>query len=463
MIKKKSLKILLILSIVLLSFTSIVQATEVTEEVENQDASLLVSEGPSDTLISTQEESLDESLISPSGDGEIDVIYEEDTNAISTLPEIVEHDVYVATNDYTLAENEHINGNVYIMANKVTINGYIEGNVFILAQEVNINSPCRIEKTLYIAANNINFKGGYLFDIYATANTINFTTNAYAIRDVKFAANTINLAGYFGRNLDLSANTINVDFQDLKVQNNFTYSAPEEIKDVQRNVEGEVNYTPAEKVEVKNVILDKLTSLIQVLVFALIVASLLIFVFKKYPAKSANVLELHPVKAFLYGLLVIVCVPILSILLFITLFGACLGGALLFSLAAVLTISNIIVALACARKLKGEDKKATLLFTILFVLIIWVLKLIPIIRVVVNIVVPILGTGIFTLAVLEKSDSKGTDSKSIDKVEYGKEELEEIKAEEKAIKEEKKVQKAESKTEKKPTTKKATNNSTKKK
>ena len=461
MVKKKSLKILIILSVVLIAFTSMASAAELTSTPE--DPTLLVSEEPSDALIATQEETLDESLVTPTSEGNIDVIYEEDTETVPTIPEIVSHDVFVTTNNYILAENEHINGNVYIMANNVTINGFIEGNTFILAQKVSINSPCRIEKSLYIAANTIDFNGGYLFDIYATASKIDFTRNAYAIRDAKFAAETINLAGYFGRNLDLAANKINPDLEDLKVQNNFSYSAPEPIKDVQLNVEGDVKYDPTEKTEVKNVIIEKLTSFIQIIVFSLVIASLLIFVFKKYPAKSANVVEAHPIKAFFYGLLVIVCVPILSILLFITLFGACLGGALLFSLAAVLSISNILVALAFARKIKGEDKKATLLYTLLFVCVIWVLKLIPVVKVFVTLFVPIFGTGIFTLSILEKSDSKP----EVNKVEYGKEELEEIKAEEKAEKEEKKAQKAESKTEKKvekkPTEKKTTTKSTKKK
>ena len=446
----------------MLFITSIVNATEVTQTVESQDASLLVSENPDDALVSTLDQSLDETLIAPA-DGQIDVIYEEDTTAVPSMPKIVEHDVYVTTADYVLEENEHINGNVYIMANTVKISGYIEGNVFILAKDVTLNSPCRIEKSLYIAANNINFYGGYLYDIYATANKINFSTNAYSIRDVKFATNTINLAGYFGRNLDLVANEINPDLSDLKVQNNFTYSAPTEIKDVQRNVEGDVKYTPTSlQEEPKTVVLNTLKSLLGILVFSLIVACVLIYIFKNFTNKSAKIIEGSLLKAFGYGLLVMICVPILSILLFISLYGACVGGALLFSLAAILSISNVIVSVAIARKLKGEDKKATLLFSMLFVLAIWILKLIPYIGSIVRIIVWILGAGITTLALLNKEEKIEKDN-SAKKVEYGKEELEEIKAEEKAEKEEKKVQKAEKKVEKKPTEKKTTTKSTKKK
>ena len=106
----------------------------------------------------------------------------------------------------------------------VTIDNAVDGNVFVMAQKVTIGSKAYIYSDLFVLGNEVSING-YVYDLYACANKLDLTSSAYIIRDISASAKTVNLAGFIRRNANLSFDTINVDEDTAVIKGNLNYTS----------------------------------------------------------------------------------------------------------------------------------------------------------------------------------------------------------------------------------------------
>ena len=113
----------------------------------------------------------------------------------STDNSMKKSDVYLTGDDVKV--DYIVDGNLFILANTVTISSQIGGDAFICAKTINVEKEGYIYSNLFAAANEVNISG-VVYDLYTTANTLNI--NGYVYRDIRTSSDTLNFSGVIGRN-----------------------------------------------------------------------------------------------------------------------------------------------------------------------------------------------------------------------------------------------------------------------
>ena len=304
-----------------------------------------------------------------------------------------------------------ISGNVFIVANEVTINHNVDGNVFVLANKLEIGSNGYIYSDLFACANEITL-AGTIYDVYSVSNNLTLETSAYIVRDIHANTSSLNLSGYIRRNANLSFNTIQINESYTLIEGDLNYSAssesiPESI------VNGSINYEEAVSSNSKEpgkVIQNYLQELLQVLVVALIIVLIVVFATPKFTNKMYSILENKAAATLGCGALTLILVPVICFILFCTVVGIIPALALLFTYIFIISISSIILSIPLAKiicKKMGKDSKVlTLIFTLILVVIIWLLEQIPILGILVALFVSLFGLGIITYSIFRPIPKK---------------------------------------------------------
>ena len=95
---------------------------------------------------------------------------------------VIDNDIYLCEKDVSI--NDEINGNVYIIAETVSISSdYLNGNVFIMAKNATIDGT--IAGSIYVMGENINIATGSVNTIYAIGKKVNLLENANVVNDFK--------------------------------------------------------------------------------------------------------------------------------------------------------------------------------------------------------------------------------------------------------------------------------------
>lgn len=382
-VKNFCLKIFILFAIMILSLSCCSFASEQDNSESSNDVS----------LISTSES--DTSTVTP-----VDT-----TSTTSSTKEDVSNDLYLINTEVTIDYN--VAGNVYVMANKVTINSIIDGNVFILANSVDINDDSYIYSDLFICAKTINVNGGYMYDAYITGYDVTFSENAFVIRDLKVAASNFTLAGYIRRDASIVTANFKLDTASCRIGNNLTYTSPSEVDGINDIVSGNVNYSPKNTSSQKSGFFSRelLIGLIAFIIFAIIVALIIVFGMKKYTEKSSEIVKTRPIRTFFYGLLMFIAICLVSLLLTITIIGLPAALVLILFTGFILSISSIIVAVAIAKRIANAmDKKNVFVFwmSILFAGIIWILHKIPYAGIYIDSIFKIYALGIVSYSIFHK-------------------------------------------------------------
>lgn len=324
--------------------------------------------------------------------------------------EIHEGDLYLFDSDVVM--DKLVNGNVYIMGNTVKVSGQVAGNVFVFANKVDFEEAY-IQSSAYICANEVNFKA-VASDLYICCNTLNIPSDFGVYRDLKSVSRELVLLGIIGRNVDCTAASISLSQDDKKAQiyGNFNYSSTSEIEIPEGVVEKETNFTKIETNENKvNVVSDYIMPGVVSIVFSIAVFGILIWLAKDTAVKCTKIASSVKWNFISLGLAILsfVVVPVASIILLITTVGSSITIALvgLFILlllvakaVAIVAISNVI-----SNKFKITNNWLKLLVVAGLTLVVYLIGLIPILGVIVNGIIKLLGLGYIIVRVLFKNST----------------------------------------------------------
>lgn len=337
---------------------------------------------------------------------------------LETTSNVVSKTLYLADSSVTI--DYPVEGNVFVMAQDLTISGNISGNVFVLAQNLKIETTGSINSTLFVCAENVTIDGT-VSDVFSISSNLTINKGARIMQDISSGGSTLKLGGTIGRNANFGFDEINTS-DSAMILGDLSYSSKTAAisEDI---VSGTTSFTQIEevKIEPKDIIREKLNDLYTLLVVSLVIVLIVIYAMPKFADKEQKIVENKLAATFGYGALALILIPFACLILFFTILGILPAVALfLVYLFIIMQVATPLVSIAIAKiicqKINKNTKGFTLLFSLLLVLVIWILELIPVLGSIVSLLTAILGLGIIVYAIFHSTIEPKKDSKKDDKI-----------------------------------------------
>lgn len=335
----------------------------------------------------------------------------ENANAEQTTPEIYNGDLYLFDNNVVM--DKLVDGNVFIFGQNVEITGRVNGSLFVFGNKVTFGENSYVVQSIYVCANELVLNGA-ANDLYAAASKVDMSYNAFIIRDLRVAAETFNFNGGVGRDAFVEANNFNFSTEadnSAIVYGNLTYSASTELSLTNELVQGTINYSKfdndSDKETTQEIIIDKIISLCETLLYTAVVFLLAMFFAPKFLEKSKEFVGKKSFVAFGIGLLACIVTVVVSFGLLFSYIGVPLAFAIMALLVIMMSIgfavTSTCITYKIAEKMKIEKKSLIWLTLAIVTIVIWALKQIPYIGWIVTIIATVLGFGIILLYIFTKN------------------------------------------------------------
>lgn len=396
---KKKLGIIALLLILVLSLTMpIVKADDEGENKDNQ-------------------ENLQLELVNEDNSKEAEEI---ESKTDDTSKALEKKDVYI-TEPGDVVIDYVVDGNLFVVANSVTINSQVGGDAFICANKVNIDSKGYIFSNLFACCNELNISG-VIYDLYNFSQSTTIT--GYVYRDIHSTTNTLNLDGTIGRNAYVSAENINFaksennEDESVSTSNTMIYGdlylkSSNNVNIPDTSVAGNVVHSNTSS----NIILDYIWDLGTFIATVLIIWLLMLWLAPKFLAKTDYLVSKKILPSLGLGILATICVIACVIILLViglTAEVALLGFGLLMLLLGIgLPVFTVALSKFICKKLKNEKIIVTLGVLILTSIVIWLTTLIPFAGGIINLVIKLIGLGIIVNYVLQSRKKDTTNNTEV--------------------------------------------------
>ena len=319
-----------------------------------------------------------------------------------------------------------VDGNLFVVANSVTINSQVGGDAFICANKVTVDNQGYIFSNLFVCCNELNVSG-VIYDLYNLSQ--NTTITGYIYRDVHSATNTLNLDGTIGRNAYLSVKNLNITTSENEkemaassntmIYGDLNIESPNKINIPNEAVAGKViqSNNSDNETNKKSPILGYIWDLGIFISTVLILWLLMLWLAPKFLAKTDYLVSKKILPSLGLGVLATICVIACGIILLViglTAEIALLGFGLLMLLLGIgLPVFTIALSKFICKKLKNEKVLITLGVLILTSIVIWLTTLIPFAGIIINLVIKLIGLGIIVNYVLQSRKKDATNNKEV--------------------------------------------------
>ena len=337
----------------------------------------------------------------------------------STDNSMKKSDVYLTGDDVKV--DYIVDGNLFILANTVTISSQIGGDAFICAKTINVEKEGYIYSNLFAAANEVNISG-VVYDLYTTANTLNI--NGYVYRDIRTSSDTLNFSGVIGRNayvysknIEISSNSDGQSSVTNKatIYGDLNYSSSSEASIPEGTVTGSVNYSPITTSTKSKSISSYILALGRFIVTVLVIWLLYLWLAPKFLENTGALLSKKLLPVIGSGILT----PIIFVIAFVLLLilgltsNIAIIGTMLFAILLMISTSTFVIAvnnLVC-KKFNISKNPTTFGVLIITSAVIWLLELIPVVGSILNFVIMIIGLGILVTAIIPEKEKSNKNSK----------------------------------------------------
>lgn len=346
---KKTLKVLVCLVLILITFTTVVRAESLKELLQQFNSSDITSASEGRKNVVKGQVIVDGSAtMDEDGDMTVNPYKELDTGYTQGDKIIAEDNVEF---------NESLDGNLFIFGQNIEIKetSVILGNVFVAGNNVNVEG--NISGSLFVAGENITFNGeaGY---VYAAGTNVTMGENAYIAKDVKVAGTSFVNKGIISRDLVSACETTKVGgglFSKVngKVQYTGEIDAAESTVTKVEKIQNDFELPTAEIETFGNAFVKTIKRAMNVAEIAtgILFVILLAFVFKNKKEENENY-----IKGIISGFGYMVLVPIALVFLMVTIIGIPLAFILLMLYIVVLALAMPTAAVTLAQKAFDEDK-----------------------------------------------------------------------------------------------------------
>ena len=338
-----------------------------------------------------------------------------------------------------------IYGNVFVTANKFVLEPgcEIDGDLYICANEVNLEQNSIVYGNVFVVSNNLIVNSQIGGDLYANVKNFDMKYYGFVKRDLHLTSDISNINGYIFRNSFIDSNKITTDKefineQNLNIENSLSVSFSGEVKgtaninaksiefkskdsdnkNITCKISGDLNYSSNEELQIQEgvvsgninyskykssqTLLSNLKNFILSLVTTLAYVVVIYFIINKFAPKYKEKLSNLSIRDILIalgiGLCLLVLVPVIVILLFITNVGNLLGLLLLTLYILLLILSKSIFIISIASLIKNKNSTNSLIGTIIKILaitlVLSLISLIPYFGIIISMLVIITGLGI---------------------------------------------------------------------
>lgn len=296
---------------------------------------------------------------------------------------------------FTFGNNFKFNGNtehLISFGNNIDIDGIINKDAILFGNDITIGEDSNIKRDIIIFGNNINISGKIERDIQIYASKV-------IIKDTTILGN-------------ITINAKEIEISKTSVDKTLKYNKDATIKIEDKNLINEI-IKSKKIIEEQPTIIDKLISKLLSFVRILVVLFAMIIIMPKLFRKVKKLTNKTEIKDTLLsiseGLLTFITVPIVSLILLISNFGTPLGIISIIIYGILIYISFIItgyyLGIIIFNKLIKKDCNEFIVSS-LGIFIIYILKLIPYISTITNILSILLGMGIITKLVISGISTK---------------------------------------------------------
>lgn len=375
-----------------------------------------------------------------------------DDAALAAQQEIHNGDLYVFDNNIVM--DKLVDGNVFLFGSSIEVNGKVNGSLYAFGNDIKFGSDSYIVQSIYAFGNSIELNGSAT-DLYAFASQVNMSYDSFMVRDLRVFASTFNFSGGVGRNAFVEAtnfNFVTTDQSSAIVYGNLEYTSSKELSLSKDFVQGDISFKQkvyTSEQTTSEMILDKVVSFCNTLVYNFIVFLLCIWLAPKFLQKAASYVSVkRGFSCIGIGLLFVIASVIIGFVLLFWIVGYSLGLMLLAITALLSSIAMAITCICIAYKLKEKFNYSKDYMTYLTVagviLAIWALKMLPYVGWIVSLLVSLFGLGVIIHYLFTKEKNNNEDDKKVEKTvkveKIEKTEKKEIPAKkDKPVKEEKKT------------------------
>ena len=303
--------------------------------------------------------------------------------------------------------DKDINSSSLIIGSSIEVDNKIAGSGIILGNNINLNSNIDY---LFTLGTNITYSGSTT-DALLIGSKIVLNESSNISRDITILAKDAEISGSINRNITIYAT--NVTIKDAQIAGNVKIEAQNIKLEANAAIIGELLYNDDAKITISDVasigntktytsskhhpetFLDKAKACAIGMVNILVIFALLAFfspkLFNKIDDKKKDI-----IKNIGLGFIFLLLLPIIILLLIITVFGLSLGIILIAIYLLLVYLANMITGYIIGSfiwdKLIKKEKRIYLT-GVIGILILYLLKLIPIIGIIVTIISTMIGVG----------------------------------------------------------------------
>ena len=328
------------------------------------------------------------------------------TDTYSTNYEYIYSDLFLLNEN--VAENQVIDGNVFIFGTDVTVSGIIYGDLIVFAtNSLTIENTTIAYGNIYAFAPSITMSGA-TSDAYLLSSNVIFGDSGYTARNLNVFADNISIKGNIARNANLYTSNLIID-DTAEIAGNLNYSATTEFEINQDLIGGTINYNQIVQ-NSNNMVISIIYSSILTLIFAFAVIMILFWIAPKFQERVSDIISKRCLLSLGIGLIAFFGIIIVSfvLLLFTYGFGSTVAVALIGLLILAYSVSQVIFSIGLGKfictKLNMNKSISYILFTLLIVLIIKLLGYIPYFGTFIGFATSIIGLGMLFINSYKRKD-----------------------------------------------------------
>lgn len=326
---------------------------------------------------------------------------------IITIPIVkAEEEGLLISEDVKVEEN--VKKTTFAFGNNVDLNAIIDGSSFIAGNNVNVKST---QDYLFAAGNNINIDKTSTKDAFVAGNIINIKESS--IRDLYAAGSTVRVDGKIERNAYLAGDSITInsvidgnvyiEAENVRIGKNAqikgTLYYPENANasiSESAIIENQIKSSKLNTVNKQLTLIDILTNTLYSYLSMLLIGFVLMYIFKKYFKKieKQDKSSSYIVKTALIGLGLLVLLPLIAIIIMLSGIGIALGIISLIMYFILIYLAVIPASYYLGNHFLKDKIKNKYLIMALSLLIVYVVRLFPVIGGLISLIISLLGLGL---------------------------------------------------------------------
>ena len=334
--------------------------------------------------------------------------------------------VFAEENDNFFAEEnveieKKVNSTSFVAGNSINMSSEVDGINFVAGNNISLSTT---QDHLFVAGNNINLENITTKDAFLAGSNISIQPST--IRDLYVAGETIRIDSNITRNAYLAGNQITIN---SKIDGDVTVASENIRIGKEAEITGTLKYPKDANISISNtakvakkktykgssnivitretiveLIKDFIISLLAMIVMSVVVLKLNKKEFKYIEKMEKDITTVS--KTIIKGLGTLVFLPMVAIMVMITTIGIPLSIISLILYVILIYLSSIPAAFYLGKWILKDKIKNDYYLLIISIIVIYLLKLLPVIGSIFMTLIILLGLGLYTTLIINKIKEK---------------------------------------------------------